>query len=211
MGQCFFFGLCHNKTGGKIIFVEVNFLMGGNAFEFFNLPIVGSKIKILVEPSVTYHFYKNYFFPQFCYDINQKKHQPICFFLLQILLFSTLLLDISKHDTRNTGRICEFQIFSNTLKAKDKLVLKCSKSKWPKNCSFLQKLSRKILETLYMGTLYINTTRQRSIQQLCIQEHPSPQSYCDLKSLNKSRNSQFWFINYHWFCISTLSDIKMII
>ena len=42
------------KLGGKIILVKVNFLMGENAFEFFYLPIVGSKIKIVVNLSVTY-------------------------------------------------------------------------------------------------------------------------------------------------------------
>ena len=51
-----FFSLVYviTKLGGKIILVKVNFLMGENAFEFFYLPIVGSKIKIVVEPSVTY-------------------------------------------------------------------------------------------------------------------------------------------------------------
>ena len=32
----------------------MNFLIGGNAFEIFYLPILGSKIKIVEEPSVTY-------------------------------------------------------------------------------------------------------------------------------------------------------------
>ena len=42
------------KLGGKIILVKVNFLMCGNALEIFYLPIVGSKIKIVVETSVIY-------------------------------------------------------------------------------------------------------------------------------------------------------------
>ena len=42
------------KLGKKITLVKVNFLMGGNAFDFFYLPIVGSKIKIVLETSVTF-------------------------------------------------------------------------------------------------------------------------------------------------------------
>ena len=42
------------KLGEKIILVKMNFLMGGNAFEIFHLPIVGSKIKVVVESSVIY-------------------------------------------------------------------------------------------------------------------------------------------------------------
>ena len=36
------------------ILVKVKILMGGKAFENLDLPIVGSKIKIVVETSVTY-------------------------------------------------------------------------------------------------------------------------------------------------------------
>ena len=52
MGWCFFFGLCHNKTGGKFILVKVEILMGGKGFENFDFPIVGSKIQIVVDPDL---------------------------------------------------------------------------------------------------------------------------------------------------------------
>ena len=54
MGYCFFFGLCHNKTGENFILVKVKMLFDRKRIENFELTIVGSKITIVVDPSVTY-------------------------------------------------------------------------------------------------------------------------------------------------------------
>ena len=42
------------KLGEKFILVKVKILIGGKRFEHFDLPIVGSKIKIIVDSSVAY-------------------------------------------------------------------------------------------------------------------------------------------------------------
>ena len=42
------------KLGEKFILVKVKILIGGKGFENFDFPIVGSKIQIVVDPSVTY-------------------------------------------------------------------------------------------------------------------------------------------------------------
>ena len=68
------------KLGGKIILVKVNFLMGGNALEIFKSISTNQKL----------HFDQNDFFPQFCYDINQRKNtSPFGFVIFFAILNPT--------------------------------------------------------------------------------------------------------------------------